>query len=639
MRRVLGVLNRAQSTLAFKVMASIVATLIAVGVVVGYSLFASDGATEPASAAAQERIESIERMLQTSDPMVLVGGGAGVGLVVALIIIWLGLALTYLGLIVLSAAVAVPLLMFEPTSRYGVMVLGVAALTCSFTALLQGLRLVYSLPGSIFAVARNVLAEAVRLKLSVVFIVLLVLAMATLPQIFNMDQPLRYRVQSFLQYSTGGAFWIIALLTLFFSAGTVAFEQRDKIIWQTMTKPVASWQYVLGKWLGVSGLVAVLLTVSASGVFLATEYLRRTPAVGEFAAYQTPSGEPSEDRLILETQVLAARASINPGLEFSIADEEFDRAVEGRVEQERLVREETPSWRPSMSEAQAWRVEAFNQRVQQFLAVEPGRGQIYTFEGLGEARDTGRPLSLVYRVDAEGNRPDRFYKVSFILPLVESRENVIVTREIGLGYSHTFPIGPEFIDEQGFLRIEVINGELVPSGAGLAAVFADDEGYLQQTMSFPPGGIQISYSAGSYHMNFFRVMGVLWVKLAFLAMIAIFAATFMSFPVACLVAVGIFFMAEGASFIASSLEVYSVKNDAGDVNPIKMTIASISYGVSQLFGVYADLRPTGRLVEGRLLGWGETARGVSVLGIASVVLYIAGVWIFKRRELAIYSGH
>ena len=106
----------------------------------------------------------------------------------------------------------------------------------------------------------------------------------------EVDSPLRYRVQSFLQYGTGGSFWIIAILTLVFSVSTVAFEQRDKTIWQTMTKPVASWQYVLGKWLGVVGLNAVLLTVCASAVFLFTEYLRQQPARGEQSAFVTSTG-------------------------------------------------------------------------------------------------------------------------------------------------------------------------------------------------------------------------------------------------------------------------------------------------------------------------------------------------------------
>ena len=151
MLRVLGALNRAQSTLLFKIIASVVAVLIAVGVTGAYALSrAGDGASSPE---AQERLEMIGRMLQSSDPMVLVGGGAGAGLLVALVIIWLGLALTYLGLIALTLGVALPLLMFPETKDYGVMAMGVVALSCAFAALLQGMRLVFSLPGPIFAIA------------------------------------------------------------------------------------------------------------------------------------------------------------------------------------------------------------------------------------------------------------------------------------------------------------------------------------------------------------------------------------------------------------------------------------------------------------------------------------------------------
>ena len=70
-----------------------------------------------------------------------------------------------------------------------------------------------------------------------------------------------------------------------------------------------------------------------------------------------------------------------------------------------------------------------------------------------------------------------------------------------------------------------------------------------------------------------------------------------------------------------------------------VAIVGVAQAVSSLFSVYADLRPTGRLVDGRLLSWADAARGVSVLAIASTILYFAGVWVFRRRELAIYSGH
>ncbi len=58
----------------------------------------------------------------------------------------------------------------------------------------------------------------------------------------------------------------------------------------------------------MSALAGALVGVSTAGVFLFTEYLRSGPALGETSAYAVAGGEGiSEDRFLLETQVLTAR--------------------------------------------------------------------------------------------------------------------------------------------------------------------------------------------------------------------------------------------------------------------------------------------------------------------------------------------
>jgi hypothetical protein len=60
--------------------------------------------------------------------------------------------------------------------------------------------------------------------------------------------------------------------------------------------------------------------------------------------------------------------------------------------------------------------------------------------------------------------------------------------------------------------------------------------------------------------------------------------------------------------------------------------------VGHLFKIYADLRPTGRLVDGLRLSWADVSWGVAVLSLCTAVLYVVGVLVFRRRELATYSG-
>ena len=85
--------------------------------------------------------------------------------------------------------------------------------------------------------------ESVRLQsVSVVFIVLLLVILPMLPLVVQTEEALRYRIQTFIQYSTGTTFYLAAFMTVFLACGTVAFEIRDRQIWQLMTKPVSRLQ-------------------------------------------------------------------------------------------------------------------------------------------------------------------------------------------------------------------------------------------------------------------------------------------------------------------------------------------------------------------------------------------------------------
>src|SRR5262249_16456188 len=135
-----------------------------------------------------------------------------------------------------------------------------------------------------------------------------------------------------------------------------------------------------------------------------------------------------------------------------------------------------------------------------------------------------------------------------------------------------------------------------------------------ETISFPPGGLEVSYPAGSYRANFARVVAVLWVKLAFLAMLAIAASTFLSFPVPCMVCFPPFLAAEASKFILQSLESYTTETREGKTIVFNWVIDRVASGVGNLFKIYADLRPTTRLVDGLKLTWGDISWGVLVLG-------------------------
>lgn len=646
----LAKIDRLQKSPTFMKIATVVLILLAAGVFItvwlnrgpvptGSSLaleFNPDKApaelaklTPEQAAAFKDEVERFNRSLEafTTGQGDLTSVAVGIGALTAVLIasVWLGISLSILGLLILGAAITLPLNHFEATRSWGRLFGGVLALSLSFTVVMRSLNLVLSLPGAMFAIARNTVAEATRMRISVIFIAALLFGLAALPMLLDPSVPLRYRVQSFLQYSTGGAFWIIALLVVLFSVSTIATEQRDKIIWQTMTKPVAAWQYILGKWLGVVTLAAGLLCVSGMGIFLFVEFLRYQPAQGEIGPFRAADGGLSEDRQWLESQILTARVTIDAEPE-NMKDADPPRFAEVLEAYLSEIGRANSSFDPNdpvkRREAEGALVKSLETYYRQIPPL--GSFKTYTFKDLSQARNRNLPIIFRFRIDAGSNPPDKLYKITFGL---DNYGTLIKDTFLGQYQSLTLP--PTVIREDGTFSISVFNGAL----QGVTAVSNPD------TISFPKDGLVTSYSVGSYRVNFVRVVFALWMKLAFLAMTGIFAGSFLSFPVASLVSFLVLVMAESTPTLTKALVVFDEMDAKGNVVLWRLLVVRIAQGTSALFRTYGDLQPTKRLVEGLLLSWSEVAFGMTILALLTVVLYVCATAIFRKRELAIYSGH
>src|SRR5690606_16542552 len=120
-------------------------------------------------------------------------------------------------------------------------------------------------------------------------------------------------------------------------------------------------------------------------------------------------------------------------------------------------------------------------------SVEPASIRTFQFTGLEDAARDDRFLMLRYRVNAGQNRPDEAYKLTFIVRELPGP----IEQEVGLGSTHVFDTIPSrAISEEGTLDIAVINGvQRVDPRTG--------RGYIEPnplTITFPPGGLEISYS-------------------------------------------------------------------------------------------------------------------------------------------------
>jgi hypothetical protein len=579
---------------------------------------------------------------------------------VALVIVWAGLGLTFLALGVVGAGVVVPLLVWGGAwmggggRALGVMLGGALTLLAAFTAMVRAAQLALSHPSPVFAIARNVVTEAVRKRVSVGLLVAMLLAVAAIPLLLQEGQELRYRVQMFLQYGTGVSFLIACMVVLFLGVSSVGSEQRDRVIWATWVKPVRAWQYVLGKWIGVTLVGGILLSVCTCGVFLFTEYLRNQRATDEVRAFVIDPNSPdkravrdgiSTDRSILEYQVLTARQVVPPTIRQVDArriSEEIERRY--KAEFEALKRNDPDPMPPDRDRI---RREVDDALLAGFFTIPRNGISEFIFPNVGEARTLGRPIALRVKVSAGAANVGSIVNLGIrpMLsqnPAVEGDGRFIPTPEqsgedfarvlardrfvqtVTPGVFSTIALFPTAISENGTLRLDIANLGPEPDRAMMFQL---------------PDGMQLIYPVDTFANNFLRGVLILWCKLAFLGALAICASSFLNLPTAALVASSCFLFAEGSTFIGSSLGYWSFLDEFHQSHVWwRYPVYYIAWFVSWIFSGYGTLQPVDKLAEGLNIQWSTVWTALGVVGAMTLGLVGLSTLVMSRREMGVYSG-
>ena len=181
---------------------------------------------------------------------------------------------------------------------------GIGVLGWSFLLLLRAVAANWTLRSRRCSCHRAIGADGRRAnRLAAGFIVVMLVVLPLIPLSLDPDAPLRYRVQTFMSWSLGLAFWLAALMTLLLGCSTIATEIRDRQIWQVVTKPISRLRWLVGKWLGLAVLNFVLTATSCVSIFFFIQYLRSQPTAEGLAG--------REDSFLLQETVLTAQRSIS----------------------------------------------------------------------------------------------------------------------------------------------------------------------------------------------------------------------------------------------------------------------------------------------------------------------------------------
>ena len=546
-----------------------------------------------------------------------------------LLIVWMRITVQFI-LTLLATAVPVLISLGFGSDRAMLAFAGMGMLTFTFVLLTQVVLLVFQLPHQALAVAHTVVKEATRNRLSLVFVVLLVVGLPLLPLELNADSPLRFRIQTFIARSLGYTYVMAACMTLFLSCATVAFEIRDRQIWQLMTKPLRRANYLLGKWIGVLSVNLVLLIVAGVSIFTYVQYLSGLPVA--------PGIEGMLDRLAVTDEVLTARVGGRPTLNTLTREQIYARVDdEIRRDSETGDPQDVPlSVKRTMAREMQEAFVTLQRSVPPIEELQPGGNQrTYVFEDLGRAKNLQSTLTLRYRFHILHDDEHETYPVGFVF---NDRPDTAVQRQYIPTVTHVLPVGTDLIRDDGTMAVTVVN---------LHRPLPDQKGYGE--LNFEHGDFELLYKVDSFEANFVRAVILTWVKLAFLSMLGLAAATMLNFPVACLLSFTVFLAATIGPFLATSLDEYYPpvwsqidKTDIGMVIlwAFQSTIRVIAQGLVYVLHSFGEYTPTQSLVEGRLIGWRAVANGVFWIGFVwSGIAMLIGYLSIRNRQLAIYSGH
>ncbi len=451
----------------------------------------------------------------------------------------------------------------------------------------------------LLAIAWLTWKAALRFRLFLVVAVLLLGAVVGLPLLIKDDGTARGFIQIVLTYTLSAITALLGLSTLWLACGTLARDIEDCTLQVVAIKPVARWQIWLGKWLGIMSLNAVLLALSGGSVYGLLQW-RATRL-------------PADQQKILRDEVLVARGSAKPAA--------LDKEIQ--AETDRLLRErlqKNPGLKADIAEV---RRQILEQIKAEYQIVPPGYVHEWEID-LGSMRGVtnGQPVYLRIKFNAA----DRSTSGTF-----DGRWRVGVPRKTPLWHSEVMSLAPDTFHEFQ------------------APAYFDDKGVLTVTFAnanntallFPlEDGLEVLYPQGGFGLNFMRGVGIIFCWMALLATLGLASASFLSFPVAAFLSLGVLTLALSSGTISNAvtegtLMGYNSETGRSGHSAVDVVAIPIFRGVLEMINLAKNFSPIDALSTGRSVSWEDLARAFGqIVLLLGGCIGLFGIIVFSRRELA-----
>lgn len=469
------------------------------------------------------------------------------------------------------------------------------------------------------AIVKLTVRSAVRSHIFRLLLILLLLSVFLLPFTLMGDGTPKGDVQIFLQYCLGFAGFILCLSSVWLACSEVSSDVETAQIHMIVVKPVHRAVVLLGKYTGVVLIHLFLLLIAATAFYL-------------FLSFRLASSEFSEqDRLLLNEQVLTARALYNPVRpDFNaLAQAELDRRIKDAQEHGQNV---------SQYLDDQTRQEAFLELRKEMIATygltTEGESVYWQFEGLPKNLTDDDIVFLRYTVyvnryytqDQNSVRGHWIFAANYVRQDDLGGETVV---------SDLMALPEEDIltSSQNEMPVPIRNSYFIYDGKAEVGFLNKDKNTAELNFEEGKGPFLLIREAG-FFSNYCRAILVLAIGILSVTLLASAVAACMSLPIA------IFFSA--AYMLVGGLANYMVTSipDALDYQAEYTGTFGYRFGdlLLNLIVPLQDFFVTGHLANGELVSFpfiGMLFAKDFVLRMLPVFLF--GAWIYTRRELALVS--
>ena len=452
--------------------------------------------------------------------------------------------------------------------------------------------------GRVWAVARNSFVSAMRMKMAIVFMLLLVVLLPVMCITSTGDGTTKGRAQSFVSYGLGLTSFLLSILTIIASCYSLSSDIKHKQIYTVITKPIRRFELILGKVLGVIVLNLMLLFVFSSIIYTLTIQIPRLSKVQ------------GEELVRLNNEFFTARTALKPDLD--------ELVIENRANESYKELERSGQLSESRSKQEIIK-ELTNSIKYSMYSAEPGGMILWEFQNI-KPLDANESIFIRFKANASRTPPDEnIYGVWYVgdyRQIKYGQEKAktpiyAVPRKDVVKAVHEFEIPANAIAEDGYLAVVFYNE---PEN-NTTIIFSEEDGF------------SVLYKAGSFGVNFIRAILIIFARLVFLAVLGVSLSTWLGFPVAVLCCITVFFTGAINGFIVGSFATMGQNVSLFykfTIEPLIWLLPKFDQGHN--IGEY--------IIDARLIRTGFLIMSVAALAVKSAVLLLAGFIIFARREIA-----